>query len=269
MKKIIVCFLASLLLAGQVLAQEYPRIDEIRDFLNGDSDLWPTFEQCASEFVDCALAAGQVSLDNRAYDDAERYFLQALEQGNHTAVLALVMLNVERHTPIETFAWSQLALAVITTQDSANETDWRSSWPFYELSRVARNFSDSEWEKGNERGQELVAKWLPVLEANDPFGGYTEANRDCPLPDLDSIERKPPRYPGAMAINRIPGWAYVIFIADRDGKVTDPISLMSSHRSFARSSVHAIEKWQLSSLRGSPECKVRRYSQAFYFSLQK
>ncbi|MEM1081477.1 MAG: hypothetical protein AAGH65_07830, partial [Pseudomonadota bacterium] len=68
----------------------HPALDDFKRFIEGDKSLWPTFEKCAEKYPGCAIAAGRVLANQKAFDEAEQYFIRALEQKSMLAANALL-----------------------------------------------------------------------------------------------------------------------------------------------------------------------------------
>ena len=257
MKQCMFCLFTSLLFIGSALAQDHPPIDQIRDFLRGDTDLWPTFERCAPEFANCALAAGQVSLNNRAYDDAEQYYLQAIEQGSSTAVLALIKLGIERDSFVEVVAWTRLALQQPQLSEHANR------WLSEQLFSIRRQLRGSKLDQGNELGGHLIAKWLPILIEDDET---SEEDSDCP--PAVAIERVQPSYPSILVDHRISGWSYSLIEVNEQGYVSDQISILYTNLHFQYATTQALSKWRYQPLPPDSVCEPRRYNQILHFEMK-
>ena len=265
--------LGSLLIAGlfciasQANAEDYPSIEEIRQFLDGDSKLWPIFQQCAEEYASCGLIVGHVSLKSNELDQAERYFLSALQKGDHAAPWAMILLNIERNRPIETFVWSQLALAQLTENETERIEASKNSWPFIQLARAAKLLNDEQWAAGEQRSQELISQWLPVLQANsDSQAQY------CKCESRSPVYQRPPRYPRSLANAGQPGWTLIDFAINEQGKVVDQIVILYSDARFARTSNSAIRKWEFEPLElteHNQDCSIQRFRQTLDFQMER
>lgn len=254
--------------ANLVSAENYPGVEDIRQFIDGDSTLWPRFEQCAEEHASCNLIAGHVSLKSNELDRAEYHFLSALQKGDDAAPWAMILLNIERNRPIEIFAWSQLALAMLSANEAERIESNRNNWSFIQLAQAARDFSDEQWTLGEQRSQELIDHWLPALQT-DSDGEVQECTCRHHVP----IYQHPPRYPRKLANAGQPGWSLIEFAVDEQGKVVDEIVILYSDERFAQSSTRAIRRWKFEPVEMTEHNQTciteQRYRQTINFQMER
>lgn len=252
-------------MTGLASAANDPSIEEIRQFLDGDSKLWPRFEQCAEGCANCSLIAGHVSLKSDEHDQAESYFISALQKGNRAAPWAMILLNIERNRPIEIFAWSQFTLATFSGNKAERIEANRKSWSFLQLAQTALNFNDEQWTLGEQRSQQLIEQWLPVLQAD-----RDRETQDASCEQHIPIKQQPPDYPRRLTIQRLSGWAVVDFAVNEKGEVIDQIAILYSDEQFARASTRAIRKWEFGPIElteHNQACATQRYRQTFDFEM--
>ena len=250
-------------LATNAVPSQKPSLDELRDFVRGDIDLWPVFERCAPEYSNCAIAAGQVSFNEREYENAARFFLLALEQGNHHAVMGMMMLHEKQRNYAEAYAWSYLQLVYQIDGDLDKLGEPGNAWNLRTFQQAYDRLDPSEIETINQRAEQIKFQWLPILQANLETDTDKEA---CPKPQ--PVHREPPSYPARMVGNRQSGWVYAVLEIDNDGNVIDQVSLLSTHRHFSSATERALKQWKYEPLAEGSECTSQRSYTAMEFSIE-
>ena len=243
---------------------DYPEISQIHDFLYGDESLWPVFESCATTRGDCAIVAGFRHLKESSFDNAERYFQQALEHNHSLNALPMILLNVERDNPVEAFAWSQLRLNYQMQSTSTELSDQAQGWAFEQLYISLEQLNEEQADLAYDRAEGLIQRWLPrMLDTEQERKIRWQTQCSCRKP----TRRKRPNYPISMAEDRRKGVSMHVFSVDSEGRIEDDIAIFYTHTAFRRAGDKAIHGWRFPAV--TAECEdqdQRRFSQQFDFS---
>lgn len=210
-------------------------------FSDGDMSQLEYFEQCAETESECAMFAGTVLRRLRRFEDAERFYKLALATGEKRAATSLAILHTEQRNHIEAFAWSHLAYVLDDPRRELSDGERAKLFSFRYLAGNYQAMTGKQRDDADVRADELIDVWISRIY-DQPQTTDDESSVIGEI--LEVVERKNPRYPRGLAIERIQGFATVYALVGPDGKVIYAAPLDYTHRLFAKESVRTIEKWR-------------------------
>ncbi|MEM1081478.1 MAG: energy transducer TonB [Pseudomonadota bacterium] len=245
-----------LIISETVLGQEYPGVEALRSFVNGDDSLWPQFEACAETEASRAIAAGHVALDDDQLDRAKGLFLKGLSHGHSSAVYGLILVHLKTDEPTKVYGWSQLVLHEHMHAQQNTLEDHKMSWPFRQMAMAGIDFSDSEWAEADRLAQSFIQEWLPLLIERPIQPNCAEL--------LIQATRTQPNYPRNAAINCEPGWVHIDFEIDADGRVANQVALLYTDSAYARAGTAAVQDWRFPA---PSDHSCKKYTQVLVFEM--
>lgn len=176
-------------------------------------------------------AAGRPDAAVEAWEDAVR-------RGEDFAVLVLAWHHGEQQQWLDAYGWSQLAMELDAVAEDLNRNQLGGRWTLYNAIQAAEALDPSQHDEADALAKSRIERYGPSLMASQD-----RANNER-YPGFEPVRRNAPNYPRGLALDGVPGWAYIIFEVNEQGRVEQTLSMAASKPSFARAAERAISKWR-------------------------
>lgn len=246
---VLVFLLSSITTAAQVNSDVHLRFDQIQRALDGDMEAIASLsaEQKEDAFFHFVHGAALARLEQ--IDEAAAAFQRAIRLGDDLAILALAEMLKGAGRTVEAYAWAQVWVQSHFTLPEIRQGKANSDIGMAILRESLNQLDEDAMKQAELRAGSVLNDWLPEFEQQAT--SCIQPSLICPSWSL--AHRRRPVFPHQMAARREAGWTRHVLLIDEQGRVTEILTVHSTHAPARRNAERALRRWRFESNAEQPE----------------